>query len=62
MKAPFDVDRYVCECNRFQRRVLVIAIGTVLFMMVCFGLVIPFRDNSFRIVANWHDVPAAESD
>ena len=60
MKESIDVERYVRECTRFQWRVLAIGVGTVLFMAACFGLVIPFRDQVIRIVADWYGMPTAE--
>ncbi len=60
MKKRWDVDRYIRECNRFQWRVIAIAVGTVLFMLACFALMIPFRDQVRHFVSAWYGAPTAE--
>lgn len=60
MKERLDIDRYVRECNRFQRRVIAIAVGTVLFMFACLALMIPFQDQVKQFVTGWYGATTAE--
>ncbi|MCU0713870.1 MAG: hypothetical protein MUC43_17565 [Pirellula sp.] len=55
-----DVHAYVRECDLYLRRVMAFAGVTILTVILCFAVVLPFRDQIRDSLADRFGMPAAE--
>lgn len=55
-----DVHAYVRECHLYLRRVVIFACVTILTVILCFAVVLPFRDQIRDWVAERFGLSAAE--
>ena len=54
------IDGYVRECHRFQILVICLCGASVVSMIACFAIVLPFRDQLKTYIANKFGLPYAE--
>lgn len=56
----FEVHAYIHACDQYLRRVVIFAGVTILTVILCFAVVLPFRDQIKDLVVDRFGLPAAE--